>query len=357
MFESPMSPATSKSAEGLSTISLTSENGIAIIVEEWLPILIELWDSSFAKVLLCQNIGGDLTPVVWNRDVVLMENNGAIRIPDFRLALSHLETGIWALSFCCETAFDLQLVSSLNLPSCKCVILSMESPPVCRVFYTFPLLFFSAKSSHHVTVAASRQRFDFAKAVFEQCLLTQSWDDDFRVAFPVKKQGGVSSGGESPLPTMQRQSDPFSFITFSCWSKKTDERKAPDSFCSEPGLFATSFPTDRAVRRDFTFTLAVTVLIHDRKFRSQVSLTKEFLSEVRSCQKFHPARGSSNPLSSAWFVQTEVLSTWTNKALTLKPCLTKNVGRLGVGRSHMLQHATLTVRFPSLQLVKRIFSP
>ena len=116
VFKSPMGPAACKAAEGLTTIGLTAENRIAIGIHFRLATVVELGNSGFAEVFLCQHVGGDLAPILRNDDVVLMENRCAIRIANLGCPGRHRNALVRAHAFCGKATLNLQTVFLFLLP-------------------------------------------------------------------------------------------------------------------------------------------------------------------------------------------------------------------------------------------------
>ena len=57
-----MSPAASESPKSLSAVSFSTEDGVPIIVDKWLAIIVDLRDSGLAEIFLGENVGSYLGP-------------------------------------------------------------------------------------------------------------------------------------------------------------------------------------------------------------------------------------------------------------------------------------------------------
>ena len=65
-------------------ITFASRDRVPLLILDGLPIGIDLRYTGFPEILLGQNVHGQLGPLIRDLNVIELEYNGAIRIPDFR---------------------------------------------------------------------------------------------------------------------------------------------------------------------------------------------------------------------------------------------------------------------------------
>ena len=118
----PVCPAAGQAFEHLPGVALSSDDRLAVRSGQRITGLITLRNTRLSKVLLSQDVDGELRPGFRDIDFVQLEDGRSIRIAYLRRAFHELQPFIGTLSGTCESPFYSHDASSLEFRAkCSCL--------------------------------------------------------------------------------------------------------------------------------------------------------------------------------------------------------------------------------------------
>jgi len=97
-----MGPAPRHPIKDLTSISLSAQYRFTVWTDQRLPVVIPLGNPGLPEILLCQNIDGELGPLLGNINIIELKYHRSVWIPDFRRPFHKRKPFVGTVAATCE---------------------------------------------------------------------------------------------------------------------------------------------------------------------------------------------------------------------------------------------------------------